>query len=93
MIYNISGSVNKRSFGHWQIQPYGLCSLFLFRINHFCIHLSCTDIRMTKHFADRINVCSSGELQGCIRVPKAMVGDVLRYSGFCNPFLNWTVNP
>ena len=84
MIYNISGSVNKRSFGHWQIQPYGLCSLFLFRINHFCIHLSCTDICMTKHFADSINVSTSGELQGCIRVSEAMVGDVLCYPSFCN---------
>ena len=87
MIYNISGSVNKRSFGHWQIQPYGLCSLFLFRINHFCIHLSCTDISMAKHFADRVNICASGELQGCIRVSKAMVGDVFGYPCFSNPFL------
>ena len=27
---------------------------------------------MTKHFADRINVSTSGKLQGCIRMPKTM---------------------
>ena len=27
---------------------------------------------MTKHFADRINVSTSGKLQGCIRMPKAV---------------------
>ena len=76
-----------------QIKLDCLCRLFLFGINDLGINLSCTDIRMTKHFADRINVCSSGELQGCIRVPKTMVGDVFRYSCFSNPYLNWTVNP
>ena len=48
---------------------------------------------MTKHFADRINVSTSGKLQGCIRMPKAVVGDVLRNASFRHPFLYRTVNP
>ena len=45
---------------------------FLLRINNLGINLSGAHISMTKHFADSINVSTSGELHGCIRVSKAM---------------------
>ena len=76
-----------------QIKLDCLGRFFLLRINDFSINLSCAHISMTKHFADRVNICASGELQGCIRVPKAMVGDVFRYPCFSNPFLYGAVNP
>lgn len=76
-----------------QIKLDCLGRFFLLRINDLGIDLGCAHISMAKHFADRINICASGELQGRIRMSEAMVGDVFRYPCFGNPFLNWAVNP
>lgn len=45
---------------------------FLLCINDLSINLSGAHISMTKHFADSINVSTSGELQGRIRMPEAV---------------------
>ncbi len=76
-----------------QIQFDGLCNFLFLGINNLCVYLSCTYISMSKHLADRVNVSTTGKLQGCIGVSKTVEGYVFGDSSRFYPFLYGAIYP
>lgn len=62
----------------WKENLNSICSGFFLRINNLGVDLCRCHLFVTKHFADSIDICSTGELQGGIGMAETVESDRLR---------------
>ena len=70
------------------IQFDGVSRLFFLLVNHLCIDLCRANIGMAQHFADGIEVCAAGQLEGSVCMAEAVEGDMLLDASSFYPTFN-----